>query len=83
MLWQRMFERKRVRLNQIGLDWAEVIENQIQRHSLNEMRGPVLAISDTTSINLERHVGSRRQIQTQDLGGQMFHRSVLILKLCR
>ena len=25
MLWQRMFERKSVRLNQIGLDGAEVM----------------------------------------------------------
>lgn len=69
-------------MNQIGLDWAEVmsfyrflknprvklaevIENQIQRHLLNEVDGHVLAISDTTSINLERHL---KRLRAEGLG---------------
>ena len=82
MLWPRMFERKRVSLKQIGLDWAEgmsfyrvlnnprvglaeVIENQLQRHSLPEVGGHGLAMSDTTSINLARH---RQRLRAEGLG---------------
>ena len=82
MLWQRIFERKSVSLNQIGLDWAEVmsfyrflnnprvalaevIENEMQRHSLDEVSGHVLVISDTTSINLEQH---RQRLRAEGLG---------------
>jgi hypothetical protein len=73
-------------LNQIGLDWAqvmsfyrflnnprvglaEVIENQIGRHSLNEVSEHVLAISDTTSINLERHLGRLKAEALGYIGG--------------
>ena len=52
-------------LNNRRVKLAQVIENQIQRHSLNEVCGHVLAISDTTSINLERHLG---RLKAEGLG---------------
>ena len=52
-------------LNNPRVGLAEVIENQIGRQSLNEVSGHVLAISDTTSINLERH---RERLRAEGLG---------------
>jgi hypothetical protein len=52
-------------LNNPRVQLSEVIENQIQKTKLNELDGHLLVISDTTSINLERHAG---RLKAEGLG---------------
>lgn len=48
---------------------AEVIENQIERSGLSAATGHILAINDTTSINLERHAGRLKEEGLGYIGG--------------
>ena len=52
-------------LNNPRVKLAEVIENQIERFNLSEVKKHVLAINDTTSLNLQKHVG---RLQEEGLG---------------
>lgn len=58
----RFLNNRRVRL-------AEVIENQIEREHLTEVTGHVLAINDTTSINLQKHAGRLKKEGLGYIGG--------------
>lgn len=42
-----------------------MIDNQIERFDLREVKRHVLAVNDTTSINLQRHLG---RLKAEDLG---------------
>lgn len=48
---------------------AEVIENQIERFDLKEVKQHVLAVNDTTSINLQRHLGRLKEEGLGYIGG--------------
>lgn len=52
-------------LNNPRVQLSEVIENQIQKAQVSEMAGHLLVISDTTSINLEKHKG---RLKAEGLG---------------
>ena len=62
MSFYRFLNNRRVQL-------SEVIENQIQKFRLAEMDGHLLVISDTTSINLERHAGRLKAEGIGYIGG--------------
>lgn len=52
-------------LNNQRVKIAEVIENQIERFALAEVKRHVLAVNDTTSINLQKHLG---RLKAEGLG---------------
>jgi len=52
-------------LNNPRVKLAEVIENQIERFALSTVQQHVLAVNDTTSINLQKHLG---RLQADGLG---------------
>lgn len=56
-------------LNNPRVQLSEVIENQIQKAQVNEMDGHLLVINDTTSINLERHLGRLKEEGLGYIGG--------------
>lgn len=58
MSFYRFLSNERVKI-------AEVIENQIERFDLTAVKRHVLAINDTTSINLQRHLG---RLKAEGLG---------------
>ncbi len=58
MSFYRFLNNQRVKL-------AEVIDNQIERFALTEVKQHVLAVNDTTSINLQKHLG---RLQAEGLG---------------
>ncbi len=50
----RFLNNERVKLD-------EVIESQIERFELTQVKRHVLAVNDTTSINLQRHLGRLKE----------------------
>lgn len=52
-------------LNNPRVTLREVIDNQLARHNLGAIQQHVLALSDTTSINLQKHLG---RLQSEGLG---------------
>lgn len=62
MSFYRFLKNKRVRL-------TEVIENEIARSQLATVSGDVLAVSDTSSVNLQSHAGRLNEEGLGYIGG--------------
>jgi cell division protein FtsB len=58
----RFLNNERVKLD-------EVIESQIERFELTQVKRHVLAVNDTTSINLQRHLGRLKEEALGYIGG--------------